>query len=138
MHTLSVILVEPFSPGDESASVTLKSGCDEIVAFCWPCSLSVGDVIENRLSTMEGDTVASYLSDWPEEEKNALSSERLERTGHFSYRGRGRVIDQSEGLVEVNGFVIEFDEVLCDGFVDFEIARLDVKPSRQSSLSVDF
>ena len=126
MGTITVISVEPYTPGDESASVTLSSGSGEIVAFCWPCSLSVGDVIENRLSTMEGHVVAAYLSDWPENEKETLSSDCLERTGNYSYRGRGHVINQSEGLVEVKGFVIEFSDVLSEGHVDFEIVRLDI------------
>jgi len=36
------------------------------------------------------------------------------------------VIDESEGLVEAKGFVIEFDDVLSQGYVDFKIARLDI------------
>lgn len=126
MKSITVIAVEPYSPGDESASVTLSSGKGEVSAFCWPCSLSVGDVIENRLSTLDGYAHAAYLSDWPDDEKEALSAEWIERTGNYSYRGRGRVLDISEGLVEVNGFVIELGDVLGEGHVDFEIARLDV------------
>jgi hypothetical protein len=40
--------------------VTLSSGIHEVVAFCWPCGLSAGDVIENRLSILDGNAVASY------------------------------------------------------------------------------
>lgn len=123
MEKLTVILVDP--PDDEAASVTLRSELGEIVAFCHPCDLSVGDVIENRLSVLEADVRSVYLSDWPEDEKETLSSQWLERIGHYAYRGRGRVIDQAEGLVEVQGFVIEMD-VLCEGHVEFEITRLDV------------
>ncbi|AMP06352.1 hypothetical protein CPter91_4032 [Collimonas pratensis] len=36
------------------------------------------------------------------------------------------MINQSEGLVEVKGFVIEFSDVLSEGHVDFEIVRLDI------------
>jgi hypothetical protein len=39
--------------------------------------------------------------------------------------GTGRVIDQAEGLVEVQGFVIE-TPLLSDEYVDFEISRLDL------------
>ncbi|TFI06420.1 MULTISPECIES: hypothetical protein [unclassified Herbaspirillum] len=126
MEKLTVISVEPFTPGDESASVTVSSGSHEIVAFCWPCSLSVGDIIENRLSILDGNAVATYLADWPEDEKTALSSEWIERTENYSYRGRGRVIDESDGLVEVRGFVIDFGDILGQGHVDFEINRLDI------------
>lgn len=126
MKNITVVAVEPYSPGDESATVTLSSGKGEVAVFCWPCSLSVGDVIENRLSTLDGYAYATYFSDWPDDEKEALSTEWLERTGNYSYKGRGRVLDISEGLVEVNGFVIELGDVLGEGHVDFEIARLDV------------
>lgn len=124
MDMLTVILVDP--PGDEDASVTLRSEKCELVAFCWPCDLRIGDVIENRLSVLEAHVLATYFSDWPEDRKEALSTEWIERTGHYAYRGRGRVIDQIEGLVEVQGFIIEMD-VLSDGHVDFEISRLDVR-----------
>ncbi|WP_147330547.1 MULTISPECIES: hypothetical protein [unclassified Duganella] len=127
MEVIHVVSVDPVSTGDESASVTLDSGKGQLVAFCWPCGLHVGDEVENRLSTLEGIARAAYFSDWPAEEIEALSSERIERTGHYSYEGRGRVVDEAEGLVEVNGFVIELSNVHCDGYVDFEIKRLDVR-----------
>jgi len=121
---LTVVLVEP--PDDEDASVTLRSEKGELVAFSWPCDLKVGDVVENRLSVLEADVLATYLSDWPEDEKEALSTEWIERIGHYAYRGRGRVIDQMEGLVEVQGFIIEMG-VPSDGHVDFKISRLDIR-----------
>ena len=121
---LTVTLVDP--PDDEDASVTLRSEKGELVAFCWPCDLKIGDVIENRLLVLEADVLATYFSDWPEDEQEALSTEWIERIGHYAYRGRGRVIDQMEGLVEVQGFIIEM-EVLSDGHVDFEISRLDIR-----------
>ncbi|GGC21228.1 hypothetical protein [Pseudoduganella buxea] len=124
MDMLTVTLVDP--PDDEDASVTLRSEKGELVAFCWPCDLKIGDVIENRLSALEADVLATYFSDWPENEKEALSTERIERVGHYAYRGRGRVIDQMEGLVEVQGFIIEMG-ALSDGHVDFEISRLDIR-----------
>jgi hypothetical protein len=82
-------------------------------------------VVENRLAISEADVFATYLSDWPEAEKEELSREWLERTSHYAYRGRGRVIDQAEGLVVVRGFVIEM-LVLSDEYVDFEISRLNL------------
>lgn len=75
---------------------------------------------------MDADVLATYFSDWPEDEKMALSTEWIERIGHYAYRGRGRVINQMEGLVEVQGFIIEMDAE-SDGYVDFEISRLDVR-----------
>jgi hypothetical protein len=124
MHELTVVAVDP--PDDEAASVTLRSETGEVVAFCWPCDVKAGDVIENRLSALEATAIASYLDDWPDDEKEALSTEWIERTGHYAYRGRARVIDRVEGLVEVQGFVIEMD-TLCDGHVDFDIVRLDAR-----------
>ena len=123
MKKLTVISVDP--PDDEAPSVTLRSDQGEVVAFCYPCGLKVGDVIANRLSVLDANVRAAYFSDWPEHEKEALSSAHLERIGHYTYRGRGRVIDVVEGLVEVLGFVIEMD-ALYEGHVDFEISRLDI------------
>ncbi|MBC3920764.1 hypothetical protein H8L32_25080 [Undibacterium sp. CY18W] len=134
-QTITVISVEPFSPGDESASVTLRSEIGEIVAFCWPCNLRAGDVIENRLFTLDGDASATYFSDWPPDEIENLSSEWIERTGNYSYKGCARVVDESKGLVEVHGFVLELPDILCDGHVDFEIERLDVRALPQSQNS---
>lgn len=120
---LTVVSVDP--PDEESASVTLRSQFGELVAFCWPCDLKVGDTVENRLSVVDADVLATYLSDWPESQKEELSQEWIERIGHYTYRGRGRVIDQADGLVEVQGFVIEMP-LLSDEYVDFEISRLDL------------
>jgi hypothetical protein len=123
-NSLTVVLVDP--PDEEAASVTLRSAQGrELVAFCHPCNLQIGDVIDNRLFVLEADVRAAYFSDWPEAEKDALSSECIERTGHYAYRGRGRVINEDEGLVEIHGFLIEMG-ALSDGFVDFEITRLDL------------
>ena len=123
MNKLTVVLADP--PGDEAASVTLRSDKGEVTAFCHPCDLKAGDLVENRLAVLDADVRASYLSDWPENEKEALSTEWIERTGHYSYRGRGRVIDQEEGLVGVQGFIVEMGAP-CNGYVDFEIKRLDI------------
>lgn len=123
MNKLTVVLIDP--PDEESASVTLCSAKGELVAFCHPCNLKVGDILENRLRVLDADVLATYLSDWPDEEKEALSTEWIERIGHYAYRGRGRVLDQNQGLVEVQGFLIEMG-ALSDGHVDFEISRLDI------------
>lgn len=123
MNKLTVVLVDP--PDDEAASVTVRSEQCELTAFCHPCSLKAGDVIDNRLAVLDADVMATWLSDWPEDEKAALSTEWIERTGHYSYKGRGRVIDQVEGLVEVLGFIIKMDAP-CEGYVDFNIRRLDI------------
>ena len=123
MNKLTVVLVDP--PDDEAASVTLRSEQGELTAFCHPCDLKAGDVIGNQLAVLEADVLATWLSDWPEDEKAALSTEWIERTGHYSYKGRGRVIDQVEGLVEVLGFIIK-TEAPCEGYVDFDIRRFDI------------
>ena len=123
MNKLTVILVDP--PEEEAASVTLRSDKGEVTAFCHPCHLKAGDVIDNRLAVLDADVLAAYLSDWPEHEKEALSTEWIERSGHYSYRGRDRVIDHKEGLVGVQGFIIEM-KAPCEDHVDFEIRRLDI------------
>jgi len=129
MDTVVVAAVQPYTPGDESASVTLRSKKGEVVAFCFPCDLKVGDTVPNRLSVLDGEVRAAYLSDWPTETKEVLSSEMLERIGEYAYRGRGRVIDRTEGLVEILGFIVDFGDIPCDGTVEFEITRLDLHPS---------
>jgi hypothetical protein len=69
MDTLTVVSVD--LPGNDAASVTLRCEKAEVVTFCWPCDLKVGDIVENRLSVLEADVLAAYLSDWPDDEKDA-------------------------------------------------------------------
>lgn len=123
MGMLTVVLVDP--PDGEAASVTLRSEQGELVVFCHPCSLTPGDTVENNLSVLDADVQAAYLTDWPENEKKELSTQWIERTGPYAYRGRGRVLDHKGRLVEVQGFLIDMG-ALCDGHVDFEISRLDL------------
>ena len=126
MKRLIVSAVEPYSVGDECASVTLCSGQAEIVAFSHQCDLKIGEKIENRLSILDGEVRSAYLSDWSDEAKKALSVHKLERIDHYAYRGTGQVINEPEGLVEVLGFIIDFGSVPCDGAVEFEIDRFDI------------
>jgi hypothetical protein len=126
MNDLLVTEVRHVSPGDESAEVTLSSGEAEIVAFCHPCSLSVGDRVPNRLFVLDGDAKAPFFEDWPEEEKARLSQERLERIGTWDYVGCGRCLDEERGLIAVRGFIIEMGEVPWDGPIEFEVKRLSL------------
>jgi hypothetical protein len=126
MNALTVIRVEPFSEGSESASVTLRSVRGEITVFSYPCEVNVGDVIPNHLYGMSGGAQAAYLGDWPDEEKQLRSEERLEKTGPFAYRGCGHVVDKSSGTIEVLGFHVELGEVPCDGPIEFECERIDL------------
>lgn len=126
MNTVAVRSVEPYAPGDESATVTLSSASGDIVVFCYPCNLKPGDQVENHLSALDANVQAAYLLDWPEEVKQEKARPRLERIGKHGYRGCARVIDQSSGLVEVFGFHIDLGEVPCDGPVEFECTRIDL------------
>ena len=122
---LLVIEVEP--PDEEAASVTLASGAGTVVAFCYPCELAVGSRVSNRLSVLDAEVQAAYLSDWPADERIAASKDRLERVGPYEYEGTGRVVDEELGLVLVQGFVIDFGAVLAGaGHVEFKIVRLDL------------
>jgi hypothetical protein len=125
MDTLVVKKVERFWPDDESAEVTLASGKGEMVAFSYPCDLSEGQVVPNLLHGIVEDLRSAYLSDWPESVKGSLCVERLERIGPLGYRGCGRVIDQSAGLVEVLGFILDLGTLPCSGTVEFECTRID-------------
>ena len=80
MSTLLVERVEPYAPGDESASVTLKSAHGEIVVFCYLCELKVGDRVPSHLSALDADVQAASLSDWPDDLRNNQRGQR-----HFYY-----------------------------------------------------
>lgn len=131
MDTLLVVSVEPFSLGDESASVTLRSEHCDVVVFCYPCELKEGDYVPNHLSALDASAQAAYLSDWPDWQKEELGKERLEKIDAYpySYRGCGRVIDYENGLIEVLGFRIDLGEVPYDGAVEFDCMRLDLAKS---------
>ena len=126
MGTLLVERVEPYSPGDECASVTLKSERGEIVVFCHPCEVKAGDRVVNHLSALDAEAQAASLSDWPEDMQEERAQHRLEKVGPYAYRGCGRVLDQRSGLIEVLGFHIELGNVPCDGAVEFECMRIDL------------
>lgn len=127
MQRLLVERVVPFAPGDESATVTLRSAQGVIEAFCWPCDLAPGAYVDNALSVLDAELQSAYLADWPEDVRTQRSVERLEQVGEYAYRGVARVVDQSLGLIEVLGFRIDVGEVPCDGAVEFSISRLDVR-----------
>jgi hypothetical protein len=124
MNQLTVKKVEFY--GDETASVTLESEISSIEVFCHPCEYEVGDKVKNHLNVLDADVKAAYLSDWPVETIEQASRERIERIGPYSYVDCGKVIDQKEGIIEVNGFQIELNDVPCDGAVEFNIERLDL------------
>lgn len=124
MKPLLVARVRRLSPDDDSAEVTLRSEQAELVAFSHPCEVEEGASVLNRLYVLDGNIQAAYLSDWPEDVQHDRGAERFERTGTFSYRGVGRVVDREEGLVEVLGFVFDFGDVPCDGHAEFECVRL--------------
>ncbi|HZF98035.1 MAG TPA: hypothetical protein VEY92_07295 [Pseudoxanthomonas sp.] len=109
----------------DCAEVTLTSANAELIAFCFPGEVSEGDRVPNLLYAFDSSVQAAYLMDWPEDKKLLAGAERLERIGPSGYRGCGRVVDEQAGLVEVFGFVIQFEEVPWDGPVEFECMRID-------------
>lgn len=124
MDTLVVKRVESLG---ESAEVTLASDRGEIVAFCHPCNLVAGQRVPNRLHGACESVKAAFLTDWPEEAKLLRAAERLESVGSFTYRGCGKVRDQSGGLVEVLGFIVDVGEALpFDGPLEFESMRISI------------
>ena len=127
MQPLLVDRVEPYAPGDESASVTLRSATAVIEAFCFPCTLVPGTHVSTALQALDAELRSAYLVDWPEDVRAQRSAERLEKVGPYAYKGVARVLDQSLGLIEVLGFVIDVGDVPCDGAVEFKISRLDIR-----------
>lgn len=127
MHTLLVDRVEPYAPGDESSSVTLRSARGLIDAFCFMRSLVEGEHIDNDLFALDAEIQAVCLSDWPEDLHAQKSAERIEKIGPYAYRGVGHVVDQSAGIIEVLGFRINVGEVPCEGAVEFNFTRVDIR-----------
>lgn len=123
MDTLVVAALERFG---DSAEVTLRSGRGEVLVFCHPCELGVGQTVPNLLSVMVDEARSAYLHDWPERLKAERSAERLDHLGGFAYEGCGRVIDQQAGLIEVLGFVLDLWEIPCADFVAFACSRIDI------------
>lgn len=116
----------PFAD-DEEADVTLSSKESTVVAFCHPCAYVAGQLIPNLLRPFGVTELrAPYLEDWPADEKTRLSAERLEQYGPFGYRGCGRVVDRTAGLVGVLGFVLDFGDLPAADVVEFQFDRLDL------------
>ena len=112
--------------GDETATVTLTSNISSVDVFCHLCEHKEGDKIENLLQVLDANIKAVDLCDYPAEMIEEMSKERIEKTGSFSYVGCGKVIDENEGIIEVQGFRIEVGELSCKGSVQFKIDRLDL------------
>lgn len=134
MPTVFVTRVEPFCDGADDASIFLRSGETEIVAFHNGISsvLRVGDSLRRPLTPGADFTVeAAYLPDWPADLKKSLALEKLEKTSNpYGYRGVGRVIDSEDGIVSVLGFSIDFGDVFGvpnGDAVNFECERIDVR-----------
>ena len=127
MRELVVVRVDPFAPGSESAEVTLSCGEAEVVAFCFPCFYRAGDRVPNLLHAMDGQAITPFLSDWPDDEKQRLSEERIERKAGFGYQGCGSTFSFNKGRIVVCGFVIELGELPWDGPVEFDVERLDLR-----------
>ncbi|MBN3727954.1 hypothetical protein [Burkholderia sp. Ac-20379] len=133
MLDVCVVRVEPFYIGADDASICLRCGETEIVAFHNGISsvVRVGDVLRSPLDAGPGFTLeAASLPDWPAELKQSLALEKLEKTPRpYGYKGVGRVMDRDRGIVSVLGFQIDFGDVLGipnGDAVNFECERLDV------------
>lgn len=129
MHHLLITKIERFDPTSEGASVTLESDVGQVVVFCFPCSYEVGDRVPNRLYVLDSTKPHSpYFNDWADEERAQASLDRLHRARDYAYSGCGKVIDPNDGLVQVCGFVLEFDDLPAGAeFVEFDITRLDLR-----------
>ncbi|MBI3345723.1 MAG: hypothetical protein HY020_00755 [Burkholderiales bacterium] len=128
MRDLSVAEVERVDPTSEDAFVTLNSESGQVIAFCFPCAHEVGDQVANLVYADGVEELQSpYLEDWPVEDRELASRERLDRTGAHSYSGCGRVISSDDGLVQVCGFILDFGEVPSGAaFVEFVVTRLSL------------
>ncbi len=121
MYITSVV---QFSPGDESAIVTVTDGRYTCWAFCWPCDAKGGERVAEPLALFE-------------ESNLMLSTEvdpRLERVNdtELRHRGVGRVSNVERGLVKVGGLVFEVGGWLpggigLDDMIEFECARIDLR-----------
>nr|WP_315209324.1 hypothetical protein [uncultured Albidiferax sp.] len=127
MQTLLVDRVEPYAPGDESSSVTLRSAHGFIDAFCFMRDLVEGEFVDNALFAVDAEIEAAVLLDWPEDLQAQRSAERIEKIGPYAYRGVGHVVDQPAGIIEVLGFRIAVGEVPCEGAVEFSFMRVDIR-----------
>ncbi|WP_093217453.1 MULTISPECIES: hypothetical protein [unclassified Variovorax] len=127
---LTIDRIERPSADDEEADVTLSSEQSTVVAFCHPCAYVAGQLVPNLLRPSGVTELrAPYLEDWPADEKIRLSAERLEQYGQygqFGYRGCGRVVDRTAGLVRVFGFVLDFGDLPAADVVEFQFDRLDL------------
>jgi hypothetical protein len=124
---LTIDRVDRLSADDEEADVTLSSEGGTVVAFCHPCAFVVGQLVPNLLRPFGvSELRAPYLEDWPSDDKARLGAERLERHGQLGYRGCGKVVDRTAGLVGVLGFVLDFGDLPPSDVVEFQFGRLDL------------
>lgn len=128
-RTLRVVAVEPYSAGDECATVILDSGLARLAVFAWGIDCQVGDDIPNRLDVVEVKLQSATLPDWPADVKQHAMTERLEQLpdlGYYACQGCARVIDAAHGWIQALGFVFTCAEVPAVEAVEFVFARVDL------------
>jgi len=122
---MRVVAVTPFSPGDESATVTVTDGKYVCRCFCWPCSVEVGDEITEPLSLFN-------VSDLMLTEEREVWLETLDTRSRFEHRGVARVENRENQLLAIGGLQLTADGFFPGGIeagdlVEFRCGRIDVR-----------
>ncbi|WIY68101.1 hypothetical protein KB221_08255 [Aquidulcibacter paucihalophilus] len=118
-----VVSVVPFSPGDESAVVTVTDGIHTCRAFCWPCDLQSGSEVVEPLQFFDE---SGLMFTWETEP-------RLESTSGegFAHRGVAQVVDARAGLLAVGNLALQTDHlpagISSGDMVEFECVRIDLR-----------
>lgn len=119
------MLVEQIEWIDEEAKeaiVTLKNEGQTIKCFSCPCVVKLNSEIDNILECL--DTKNVLIS---ENDSQIIKKEKI-----FEYEIHGKLINRSEGFVNVFGMIIHIDEIQIPGDIVenmnicFSTSRIDI------------
>ncbi len=123
MRKLTVTKVDFYD--EDTATVTLASLTSSIDVFCHLCEYKIGDKVDNLLHVLDSEVTASSVLSY-ENLTDEKTHESINQTGPYSYMGTGTVVDQENCIIEVEGFLIELEDLPYKGSIEFTISRLDI------------
>jgi len=105
----------------EEAEVLISSAGVQLLAFCCPCTRSVGTILREPLHAFSASQI--QLSD--------SNFESIENTEGFKCKVVGTLIDHAQQLILACDFLIQIDDYLPGGIqqgdiISFNCSRIDL------------
>ena len=112
-----------FNPVSEEADVIVTDGCFQVLCFCHPCTVQVGQILTKPL--------------WPFDENDVMRSSnheyKIQKTQHsyFSYDLIGKLINKEHGIVVIGELYFDLagsvpKDIEENEYIEFSVSRIDI------------